>query len=497
MAQFEMNLAVAGNLDPGWLPEFPLRVPDPSGARRSLEEVYASASSGKIELRPDHSAVSTPFIPERAAVGAADLQAVLQEIATNPPSVWPVPRLGLIYAPFYRPKPGVYGLMFDRGISDPFDPTVDPASHRQAREGCAVFLGAIHQTGLERDDYENQVAFTTVHELGHVFNLEHFESAECFLNTSSLEAPLLSAFTFLREPQMDRLARVEFDRTVAPGGSIFGETGIFPHADHPAALRQLNANQLQIQAEIEPAEFWPWEPVELDVTLIPGPAFEKLKLSIPDEIDPGYQSFEIWIEEPFGERRRYRPLRHYCALPAKIICKAGKPWRRDISIFCEAGGYTFRQTGTHRVWVRFRISPKEFIESKPFSISIKQWPRANARARNRLEEEEKLLRRSRHTLYYRSGRRRDDEVEALHTLRSKFRGEHAGGSALYALARFCASQAMHNAEKSDLRWAADLLERAAQHPAISEQRRRNARRIARELRAIKSAVAGRARPRPA
>src|SRR5688572_920998 len=123
MAQFDLTFAIAGNVDPSWLPVLPLQVPEPSGSMTSLEVVFSSASSGKIELRPDYSGVSAPFTSSVVSIGAADLQAVLKQITANQSNIWPVPRLGLIYASFYRPRRSVYGLMFDKGISDPFDPT--------------------------------------------------------------------------------------------------------------------------------------------------------------------------------------------------------------------------------------------------------------------------------------------------------------------------------------------------------------------------------------
>src|SRR5688572_4388011 len=119
MAQFDLTFAIAGNVDPAWLPVLPLQIPELSGSMTSLEAVYSSASSGKIELRPDHSGVATPFMSSLVTVGAVDLQAVLKRITDNHLNVWPAPRLGLIYAPFYRPRRTVYGLMFDKGISDP------------------------------------------------------------------------------------------------------------------------------------------------------------------------------------------------------------------------------------------------------------------------------------------------------------------------------------------------------------------------------------------
>jgi hypothetical protein len=441
-----------------------------------LETVFAAASSEQVQMTVRTS--PTDFHPSLNSVGSPELHGVLAKVAGNPPGSWPVPNLGLLYAPFYRPNPSVYGLMFDKGFDDETDPHPETIDHRQPREGCAVFLGAIRETGLDPEDFERQVAFTTVHEVAHLFNLQHTELDPCFLNTSTLEAPELRAFRFLHNPHESQMARVETDFFVAPGGAPFGESGIFANTDMPKGGREVKPSVLRLEADITPDIFWPWEPVELDVRLFFEAGRWPRRLKIPNQLDPGYTAFEIWIEEPSGQRRRYRPLRHYCAFPNFLEAKPGTMWERDISIFYEAGGYTFRQAGIHRVWVRFQTPPGHYLQSEPCEVTVRSYLDADRRSRQRSEEMETHLRQARRLLYLRAGIPRKQEARALRALASKFSNEHTGAAAAYALARMAVSQKSRQGLELSPAAAARLLAVAAEHPKLSQHRRHLAENLA-------------------
>jgi len=109
--------------------------------------------------------------------------------------------------------------------------------------------------------------------------------------------------------------------------------------------------------------FFYFEPVELDVVLS-APSSANRSFRVPDCIDPGYGAFRIWIEEPSGERRIYRSPRIYCAHDELIFVGPKKPFRRDISIFGESGGFTFRRAGVHKVWAEFALSREPCCDRK-------------------------------------------------------------------------------------------------------------------------------------
>jgi hypothetical protein len=489
MATFELKVACAGNLDAACLPELPIQVPTPDGERLSLDEQFARASDRRIRIHQDAASLGDPFLPSQESVSAHELQMILRQITGNPAQTVPVPNLGLIFAHSYGPSPDVYGLMFDEGIIDRVGAPVDPDADRTPREGCAVFIGAIFKGKLRGNDYANQVALTCVHELGHVFNLQHVTTPACFMNTSKLTAPRPKVFNFTPE-QMAHLARVDSDRRVAPGGDPFGQLGLFAGADRPRRRRCVDENCIELRVQISPREFWPWEPVEMDVKLRaprkkgqPG-AFEAVHL--PNKLDPGYRAFEIWIEEPSGERRRYRAPKHYCAFPSALALAPGDKWSRDISIFSEAGGYTFRTAGIHKIWVRFFPSPSTEMVSNECEVMVKRPLLADRRAQERLDEMERLLRLAQHTLYYRSGVPRRTEILALEELAHRHKGDHVGAAALYALGRFWSSHTRGDLARKAEPLARKFLARARDHQELSAQRRWNSDHHLEKLKAAKT-----------
>jgi hypothetical protein len=159
-------------------------------------------------------------------------------------------------------------------------------------------------------------------------------------------------------------------------------------------------------------------------------------LKIPDRLDPGYSTFEIWIEEPSGERRRYRSTKHYCATNTELLIGARDKFQRDISIFAESGSYTFRKAGIHRIWAIFQVSNRRILQSKPIEVMVRSRHLHETRAQRRLDETRRLLTTSVRTLFYRSGFIRPREVAALEELIARHPREHSGAAAQYALGRF-------------------------------------------------------------
>ncbi|MEO0855201.1 MAG: hypothetical protein AAFY15_17095, partial [Cyanobacteria bacterium J06648_11] len=81
-------------------------------------------------------------------------------------------------------------------------------------------------------------------------------------------------------------------------------------------------------------------------------------------------NFRIWIEEPDSSRRLYQSPRRYCHNGRRLTITPRKPFRRDISIFGEAGGYTFRVPGIHRLWCEFDVGRRGVIRSNSLELNI-------------------------------------------------------------------------------------------------------------------------------
>jgi len=338
------------------------------GKERVLHDVFANSSQGDIDLVVDNSALANPPSNQQG-FWALELHEALAALTRNPPPPAPSRRIAVLYADFYRPFPAALGVMFDRG----FDPGDDPSSatvfRRSPREGCAVFLSAIAKLRNTPAQIDAEALFTTIHELGHVFNLQHIDTPANFLSQSQAARPFpASAYRFVPLHQQ-ALATCSRSPHVWPGGSKFDDTGPFGHlsASPKARSRQ---GRIELVLSMAQREFWPFEPVELDIEVRLAPGVQR-PVIVPHAVDPGYDAFKIWIEEPSGERRRYRSPRRYCMGAESLRIGPRAPFRRDVSIFGEAGGYTFKANGVHHLWATFEVSPGRLIESNRLEVCVR------------------------------------------------------------------------------------------------------------------------------
>jgi hypothetical protein len=211
--------------------------------------------------------------------------------------------------------------------------------------------------------------------------------------------------------------------------------------------------------------------VELELQLH-APEVLEGSYEVPDELDPGYRRFVVWIEEPSGERRRYRPTKHYCSNRATIALEEGKSIRRDLSIFGQSGGLTFRHAGVHRVWADFQLPGGDVISSNKLEFEILPDLFGDRRARRRQEELRELFRKAAQLFFYRSGKIRKAPREALEALIRRARGKHLGSAADYAMGRLLAHQARRVPRSRDywLKEARPYLERAKDSPLLNPHR---------------------------
>ncbi|MGF6706948.1 hypothetical protein [Pseudomonas frederiksbergensis] len=340
-----------------------------NGQEQVLKEIFEYASSGDIQLNINNKPLWMG-VGQQRGFWALDLHMALMGLTHNPSPPAPSQRIAVLYADFYKPFSSALGVMFDRG----FDPGDDPSSatefRQSPREGCAVFLGAIAKLRGDPNQAEDEALFTTIHELGHVFNLQHVNRPINFMAQSEAAGPFQAeAYQFL---DMHRMALSNCSRSpnVWPGGSAFNETGKYTnYRTGPNREPRHQDFGLELALSMQQREFWHFEPVELDIELRVVEGVQR-SFRVPDAIDPGYESFEIWIEEPTRERRRYRSPRRYCSTGKRRTIKPGRSFRRDISLFGEAGGYTFRVPGVHRIWAEFTVRPGAVLRSNELEVNV-------------------------------------------------------------------------------------------------------------------------------
>jgi hypothetical protein len=350
-----------------------------------VAEHLATGSGGVIQITPK------PYVAVKASgpgepVSMLRLHESLARVIGNTGKL-PVTDLGLLLAHSYEPEEGVFGVMFDVGF-----PQSASIYTSVPRQGCAVFLGAIKRARSSASDYRKQVRFSSVHEMGHVFNLVHQYSPLSFMAPSPASEPHEDGAFFFGPGQSEWLARCAVDPKVMPGGSPFRDLDFYDED------RQATQAKVKIRAELTHDTFWNFEPVLLNVSLEPAGTTRMVK--VPAEIDPGYKSFRIVIREPNGRIRLYRAPFRFCPRRDKLTITRNAPFCRDIPIFGEAGGYTFQKAGRHQLWVEFDLTSRRTVRSDACTFELLGPDRSAA-----FDAQRAVLnaRQSAKTLFYREG----------------------------------------------------------------------------------------------
>jgi hypothetical protein len=338
------------------------------GEAKFLVDHFFAGSDGVIQLVTRNRIAEGPVVGSQSEeVDALDLHFAVERLAANPSGASRVSRIALILAKAYRPRNRVFGVMFDRGrpnMED--DPNDSPRFTATPREGCAIFIDAIQQKRQNPLDFDKEVEYTAVHELGHLFNLDHLESPASFMATSlPTRSHDMAHFNFT-QGQKRWLSECATNPMVYPGGSPFnGVTGENAPCRRPTAHSAMP--KLDLRIGVENAVFACAAPVELDITLSLAADSER-ELKIPDRIDPGYDEFVIWITHPKGDRRRYRSPRLYCSPPVRLTLKPGQILSRDVSIFSGAGGVTFATPGIYHLRAEFDLGKRGRVVSNEIAV---------------------------------------------------------------------------------------------------------------------------------
>ena len=337
--------------------------------QQDFQEVCATfhANSGSIiDLRPF--IVNGTFSPSASAVWAYQLHRATAQITGNPVQAMVASNVALIYSNVYGPREDVIGVMFDRGFAT-FDDPNDSAHYTSLpREGCAIFLGAIAGARTPATEQYRQAYYTTIHELGHLFNLMHRAGRSYMAQSGGgTSAPSEGFWQFVNE-EKDWLARAGIDFNVWPGGAPFRDpAGAISAFDSALAAR----NFLSMSLSLSRHSFTYNEPAELTIQLKVLKGAPRGGLELPDEIDPGYARFNLWITDPDGERRRYKPINHYCPSQSTIVVKWGSPFVRDLSIHGQSGGFTFDKHGTHQIMAELKLGDAGTLVSNVVELEIR------------------------------------------------------------------------------------------------------------------------------
>jgi hypothetical protein len=261
-----------------------------------------------------------------------------------------------------------YGVMFDLDVQGSLMP----------RQGCAIFLGPLILTaqaaGLDAQGLAEFVAFTVIHELGHAFNLWHVPGSGSIMEPH-YDPSNLGSCTFipLEQQYLAMAANPDFAPFVLPGYKPFNvrPDGWPVDSDPPFAGPMVPIGRRpSLHIALSHSSFWSFEPIELDIE-VRSPRSTQTSSIVPDEIDLGHNSFHIWITDPTGARYRVRPQFRFCQPNGERTIAAGDAFRRDISLFRQAGGAVFSSPGVHTVQAALKLPSGQFLSSNIVECEVR------------------------------------------------------------------------------------------------------------------------------
>jgi hypothetical protein len=454
-------------------------------SNRPIERYFSLFSrdmSGQpqINLSLDLSNLAQAHIPDTQGTDLVGLHRSLWKLVGRQRQNAQSPRIGLIFADQYLARNDVFGIMFDT----PFDPTPVPSDVSQvSREGCAVFLEAIYRwrQRLGEQAQHDEAIFTAIHELGHIFNLWHLEDQPNLMASSDPNQLHDSGFYLFLPPHRTFLSHCTDSPYVNPTGSVFGSRGNLGPNDSSvtniaSTLSKLRPHpSLDLVISTSHQEFLPFEPVELYISARLKRDRKRTVTSLPDIIDPGYEDCKIWLDRPNGERVMYRPTVYYCQNPGYLNkVTASEPYERDISIFGQAGGYTFSMPGEHKIHVTIALPNGGVLKSNTEIVNVKTLPqtKSGSPTYTRTLRSSKIAR----ALFYRGFMLNTNEKQMLLDTARHMRNTATFPSIYYCLAYqhlYRDNIFLHDKQKRR-KQAQDLLMRASQHKQFDEYRRTKA-----------------------
>jgi hypothetical protein len=266
-----------------------------------------------------------------------------------------------------------------------------------------------------------------------------------------------------------------------PGGSNFGDRGDLKVGGDGSSA-DASDGMLRFKIRVSHEEIFFFEPVELDVRIYLARGARRA-MRIPDEIDPAYDNFTLWITDPTGERRRYRPTQRYCRKTAFRTIAPNCPFERDITIFGQAGGYTFQRAGTYRLQaVLQRLGSRNLVSNE---IKLMVLPSQLRSAEYRYLRSTLAHPDAATVLYYRAGVPRGKGVGILQEACLKRSTSRAASACNYALGRLFLKHARigKSSRQKNKYWtrAHDHLSRAMDSKHFGGHRRTIAENLLKDL----------------
>jgi hypothetical protein len=297
-----------------------------------LELWFSQATGNKLQIHvQQHPPISGPEI-----CNGADLNRILR-LTLGDSNTRPVEDIALIFCGWWARSTGLLGVMFD------YDGTDERLGSFASdggipREGCAVFVNAVGQANLKKQ------IFTAIHELGHVFNLQHDDTENSFMATNRDDI-----FQFNDQDCEHLVAAARGNFFYAPGGANFGDSA------SPALFssgKTQKTKRCTLEVRLGKLAYLMGEPVVLDLELKPK---SDVPVFVPNTLDPGYRDFNIWIQNELGERYLHRPPHVFClTVKDTIEVSSKRPLKNNPRIFIKSPGPNFDKPGIYQLWAEFQ-----------------------------------------------------------------------------------------------------------------------------------------------
>ncbi len=337
----------------------------------NIKTCYADAGVNLKYVRK-HDIIPVSWAGDNAAWNDAELNNAMEQYMAGWANI-PQWKLYLLAATIYEeingePEKGVLGIMYD-------------AQNNYQRQGAAVFYSALadYRSGTE---FDREYLYTSVHELGHAFNLLHsFQKGYGVVSNINPRPDSLSwmNYAFLyptgeqpttREQADENIRefwsnfRFGFDHDelvhirhhylmeVIMGGDVFGAKG---HLDaSPLDFSKLSYNgPCPVELIVRTAKdiFDHGEPVYVELKL------RNLcdeEISLPKYLHPSDGIARIFIRGPTGRINEYEPLMKRCVrFEGTTLAPRDDP--KDSmyqSVFLDYGsaGFYFKEPGEYKIW---------------------------------------------------------------------------------------------------------------------------------------------------
>ncbi len=339
----------------------------PSGGPARILNVSRSYREAGVDMR---NAGFTNEVPP--APGGSWSNGELHTAMENHFRYWrdvPQWKVWLFHANRHEMGSGLYGIMFDQ--------------KGKQRQGCAVFYTGVGGTTADRLRLQ---LYTTVHELGHCFNLFHS------FHKKYMDPPLPnrpSSLSWMNYPwyyphggatgfwnafpfQFDHLEiihlRHAFYNNIVFGGNPFGKGAALElTGDFAEAAEDESGLQLELRA---PRPFAFGEPVVVEAKL--GLTDLRGK-EVADRLHPNDGFVQIAIQKPGGEVIPYEPPMDQCSEVKSVQLDAKRPAIYESAYigYDKNRGQVFDQPGVYRVRGAYFATDGSIVLSNVLSVRVR------------------------------------------------------------------------------------------------------------------------------